>query len=167
MPSLLKKLFAKSSASTGGLQTPSPEISAYMDALKARRNAKDAIVVVRTHGRDREGYLAWLDGAYERFLNDKLHCDGAPALQSHDGTKMWFRHGVLHNDNGPAIERPDGSAECWKNGEPVEMILAPARPAGPTPAEKALADTLEKIQCGAAQPVPVSAPLRLKKPLNP
>ena len=48
----------------------------------------------------------------------QLHCDGGPAVEWDNGTKVWYKNGLLHRDGGlPAIEQPDGTKSWYINGE--------------------------------------------------
>jgi len=129
-----------------------------------RRDAADAMVVVRTTGGVKTGTLIWLNGGEEWFLEDKLHRDKEPAIIRPDGTRLWFQQGLLHNDNGPAILYPDGKAEWWKNGEPVKAPKDAVITPPPTPAQKALSELLDTATNGTADRVVISQPLKLKKP---
>lgn len=147
----LKKHFIRATPGTTG----------YMERLRARRDAADAMVVVRNTGGVRTGTLIWLNGGEEWFLEDKLHRDREPAIIRPDGTRLWFQKGLLHNDNGPAIVYPDGKAEWWKDGEPVKGPGQVAPPP-PTAAQKALSELVEAATNGTAGRVVISKPLKLR-----
>ena len=40
--------------------------------------------------------------------NGKYHREDGPAVEWHDGTKLWYKHGKLHREDGPTIEWYDG-----------------------------------------------------------
>ena len=64
------------------------------------------------------------------YHNDKLHREGAPAIESANGNKYWYHNDKLHREGGPALEwadgkwwyingqlhREDGPAIEWANG---------------------------------------------------
>jgi hypothetical protein len=49
------------------------------------------------------------------YRNLAFHREDGPAIESHDGTKIWFVDGKRHRENGPAIELADGGKEWWLN----------------------------------------------------
>jgi len=53
----------------------------------------------------------------EYHVDGKLHRDGAPAIESFNGTMRWYQYGELHRDDGPAIEHADGSKYWYKHGK--------------------------------------------------
>ncbi len=52
----------------------------------------------------------------EWHRGDKIHRDGGPAIEWHDGTKEWWRDGQRHRSDGPAIERNCGCKAWYVNG---------------------------------------------------
>ena len=56
-----------------------------------------------------------LNGTKEWWVNGKRHREDGPAIERSDGTKEWRHHGLLHRIDGPAIERSDGTKEWWVN----------------------------------------------------
>ena len=52
------------------------------------------------------------------FLNDKLHREDGPAVESAaNGAKEWWLNDKLHREDGPAVEWADGAKEWWLNDE--------------------------------------------------
>lgn len=51
------------------------------------------------------------------FLNDLLHREDGPAVESANGDRFWFLHGKRHREDGPAIEKSDGSKAWYLNGQ--------------------------------------------------
>ena len=49
--------------------------------------------------------------------NGKYHREDGPAVEWHDGTKLWYKHGKLHREGGPAIECKNGSKLWFKHGK--------------------------------------------------
>lgn len=129
------------------------------EVLRKRRDAADAMIILRRENGIVTGLVARKDGTYERFLEGELHGDNEPAITKPDGTKMWFRNGKLHRDGAPAIEGPDGRADYWINGEPVH---APP-PVKAAEAAKEQAAIPAMIEQGTGQPITVARPIVLKK----
>jgi hypothetical protein len=50
------------------------------------------------------------------YLNDKLHREDGPAIESANGDKSWWLNGQRHREDGPAIEH-DRTKHWYKNGE--------------------------------------------------
>ncbi|MDP2696092.1 MAG: hypothetical protein Q8O87_02455 [bacterium] len=48
-------------------------------------------------------------------LNEMLHRDDGPAIETDSGDKYWYKNGMLHRKDGPAIEHADGSKWWYKN----------------------------------------------------
>lgn len=46
-----------------------------------------------------------------------LHRLDGPALERHDGTKIWRVNGVLNREDGPACEYSSGRREWWVDGK--------------------------------------------------
>jgi NTP pyrophosphatase (non-canonical NTP hydrolase) len=53
------------------------------------------------------------------YLNDKLHREEGPAIESASGGKYWYLKGKLHREDGPAVEYADGSKSWWLDDEEV------------------------------------------------
>ena len=43
------------------------------------------------------------------YLNNELHRENGPAVESSNGDKLWYKNGKLHREDGPAIEYASGS----------------------------------------------------------
>ena len=59
------------------------------------------------------------NGTKEWFLNDVLHREDGPAIETPDGAKLWYFHGNLHREDGPAVEWPNGTKFWYLNDEKV------------------------------------------------
>lgn len=58
------------------------------------------------------------DGTKEWLRRDgKWHREDGPALESPNGTKMWYRDGKLHREDGPAYEDAEGTKEWCQYGK--------------------------------------------------
>ena len=55
------------------------------------------------------------------YINGHLHREDGPAAEQY-GDKAWCLHGKIHRENGPAIERADGSKQYWVNDKPLGFI---------------------------------------------
>ena len=51
------------------------------------------------------------------YLNDILHREDGPAVESANGNKAWYKNGQCHREDGPAIERTNGDKLWYKNGK--------------------------------------------------
>ena len=58
-------------------------------------------------------------GTKSWYLNDKLHREDGPAVESPEGTKFWYLNGKLHREYGPAIEHTDGDKSWYLNDKRV------------------------------------------------
>lgn len=47
---------------------------------------------------------------------NRIHREDGPAVETHNGTTMWYIHGIRHRVDGPAIERYNGTKEWYVNG---------------------------------------------------
>lgn len=54
-------------------------------------------------------------GTKRYYLNDILHREDGPAIESYNGTKYWLKNGKYHREDGPAIEHDNGSKKWWLN----------------------------------------------------
>jgi hypothetical protein len=45
----------------------------------------------------------------------KLHREGGPAIEYHDGTKSWYINGQWHREDGPSFEWRDGTKSWYLN----------------------------------------------------
>ena len=59
------------------------------------------------------------DGDRFWYINDKLHRERAPAIESANGTKHYYLNGKRHREDGAAIEYANGNKSWYLNGEPV------------------------------------------------
>jgi len=50
------------------------------------------------------------------FLNDKIHREDGPAIETAAGYVGWYKHGLPHRLDGPAIKYSDGHLEWWYEG---------------------------------------------------
>ena len=57
------------------------------------------------------------DGTKYWYLNDQLHREDGPAIESVNGSKFWWLDGQFHRIHGPACEWSDGRKEWWLNGK--------------------------------------------------
>ena len=57
------------------------------------------------------------NGTIKRYLNNKLHAEGKPAVEDYTGTNYWYTNGGLHREDGPAVEYASGTKEWWSNGK--------------------------------------------------
>jgi len=57
------------------------------------------------------------NGHKEWYLNDVLHREDGPAIESADGTKSWYLNGERHREDGPAIEWASGDKFWYLNGK--------------------------------------------------
>lgn len=130
------------------------------EVLRKRRDADDALIILRRENGVVTGLVARKDGTHERFLEGELHGDNEPAITKPDGTKMWFRNGKLHREGAPAIEGPDGRADYWLNGEPVH---APP-PVKAAEAKKEIEAIAPAIERGIEQTICVPRTITLRKP---
>jgi hypothetical protein len=51
------------------------------------------------------------------YINDKLHREGGPAIESANGIKWWYLNGQRHREDGPAVEWASGDKYWYLNGE--------------------------------------------------
>lgn len=130
------------------------------EVLRKRRDADDALIILRRENGVVTGLVARRDGTHERFLEGELHGDNEPAITKPDGTKMWFRKGKLHREGAPAIEGPDGRADYWLNGEPVH---APP-PVKTVEAKRTIEAIAPAIDQGTERAISVSKPITLRRP---
>ncbi len=57
--------------------------------------------------------VIWMDWNWNKHREGDL-----PAIEYHDGSKVWFKNGVKHRENGqPAVDFPDGHQEWWVDGK--------------------------------------------------
>lgn len=57
--------------------------------------------------------IIWMDWNWNKHRDGDL-----PAIEYHDGTKIWYKHGLKHRDNNlPAVVFEDGHQEWWVNGK--------------------------------------------------
>jgi hypothetical protein len=56
------------------------------------------------------------NGSKEWFLNDQVHREDGPAMESDDGTKYWYTNGLINRKDGPAIEYANGNKAWYING---------------------------------------------------
>ena len=54
------------------------------------------------------------------YLNDLLHREDGPAIETSNGTKKWYLNGKRHRVDGPAIETSNGTKKWFLNG--IEYI---------------------------------------------
>jgi len=45
------------------------------------------------------------------------HREDGPAIEWHDGGKMWYLNGKRHREDGPAVEYADGAKVWYLNDE--------------------------------------------------
>lgn len=57
------------------------------------------------------------DGSKLWYLNGKRHRLDGPAVEYANGDKIWYVNGKLHRKDGPAIEYADGEKQWWFNDE--------------------------------------------------
>jgi hypothetical protein len=57
------------------------------------------------------------DGTKRYYLNDQLHREDGPAVESANGTKEWYINGLRHREDGPAYEEINGSKGWYINGK--------------------------------------------------
>jgi len=55
----------------------------------------------------------------------ELHREDGPAIEYHDGTKIWYRCDKFHREDGPAVEYPSGRKEWWIDGK-LHRLNGPA-----------------------------------------
>ena len=69
------------------------------------------------------------NGVKEWFLNDVLHREDGPAIDTPDGAKLWYFHGNLHREDGPAVEWPNGTTFWYLNDVKVtwEQVFRQAK----------------------------------------
>jgi hypothetical protein len=60
---------------------------------------------------DYSGNVYW----YEERTNIQ-HREGGPAVESNNGSKLWYSHGKLHREGGPAAEYVSGYKEWYVHG---------------------------------------------------
>ena len=62
-----------------------------------------------------------IDTSGKFYYSDKemavFHREDGPAVEFHDGFKMWFIDGNLHREDGPAIEYADGDKAWYIDGK--------------------------------------------------
>lgn len=63
----------------------------------------------------KNGWIVNQHGVRYHYVNDEIHCDDGPAIETSSGAKLWYNNNKLHNDNGPAIVNSSGSKEWWFN----------------------------------------------------
>ena len=54
-----------------------------------------------------------------RWYNEqgKLHREDGPAVESANGTKVWYRNDRRHREDGPAVECANGDKFWYRNGQ--------------------------------------------------
>ena len=62
-------------------------------------------------------YTISADGLIKFKLNNKLHCETGPAIESLAGDKEWQINGKRHRKDGPALEWANGDKEWWIDGK--------------------------------------------------
>jgi hypothetical protein len=68
------------------------------------------------------GYLyKYVNGFKEWYLNNKLHREDGPAIESANGHKEWYVNDKLHREDGPAIVYADGNKEWFLNDKQVSQ----------------------------------------------
>ena len=50
------------------------------------------------------------------YLNNVLHREDGPAMETANGRKYWYINGKLHRVDGPSIDCPNGTKLWFKNG---------------------------------------------------
>jgi hypothetical protein len=63
----------------------------------------------------------------EHKLNDKLHREDGPAIEWHDGAKLWYIAGILHRRDGPAVDNFDGEYRWYFCGKLLNRDNASSR----------------------------------------
>jgi hypothetical protein len=51
------------------------------------------------------------------WLNNRIHREDGPAIESANGHKSWYLYGDCHRIDGPAIEYADGDAWWYSEGK--------------------------------------------------
>ena len=51
------------------------------------------------------------------YVNNELHREDGPAIESLNGNKIWFRNGKCHRKDGPAVEFANGKKEWHLNNK--------------------------------------------------
>lgn len=57
---------------------------------------------------------------------EKIHRDGAPAIECADGSEWWYQKGVKHRDGGPAVIRANGEYQ-WRAYGRLHRADGPAK----------------------------------------
>ena len=68
-------------------------------------------------------------GTKRWYLNDKLHCEDGPAIESAGGTKYWYLNGKQHRTDGPAVEYANGTkywVKYWYLNDKLHRTDGPA-----------------------------------------
>ena len=60
-------------------------------------------------------YREYPDGTKQWRLYNRLHREGATAIEWANGTKSWYLNGQLHREDGPAHEDSDGRKYWYLN----------------------------------------------------
>ena len=60
--------------------------------------------------------IEWHDGSKMWYLNGKRHREDGPAVEYADGTKVWYLNNKRHREDGPAAEYAS-SKEWFINGK--------------------------------------------------
>lgn len=56
------------------------------------------------------------NGTIEWRLDNRLHREDGPAVESGCGFKEWWNHGRVHREDGPAVIWPNGDKEWYLSG---------------------------------------------------
>lgn len=66
--------------------------------------------------KNKNGRYVEVNGTVIWLLNDELHREGGPAIETLKGSEIWYSNGLKHREDGPAVTRPNGNKEWWVNG---------------------------------------------------
>lgn len=56
------------------------------------------------------------DGAYAWCRDGKYHREDGPAIKNIEGTEFWYLNGKLHRENGPAVAYSNGNKFWFRDG---------------------------------------------------
>jgi hypothetical protein len=65
-----------------------------------------------------------INGVKHWYLNDLIHRENGPAVESADGYKAWYKYSKRHREDGPARIHSCGIEEYWLNGKHYTEITS-------------------------------------------
>ena len=62
------------------------------------------------------------DGSKTWWKDGEIHREDGPAFENEDGSNIWVRMGKIHREDGPAVERADGINRWFLFGKEYNCV---------------------------------------------